>query len=133
MVSIGGGETECSFGALKSAGSVFDRCIGARLLRFVTLAGRSSSTGVSDLSLRADTAGGLLCCCTGDEESRLTMPLGCADGVVARSFVFARTRDDRKPGLVTFAKLWIPTWGAAVAVFVRLVAAFGFGAALPGS
>ena len=106
IVSSGGGETDRLSSALKSAGSVFERCIGARLLLFVTLAGKSSSTGVSDFSLNLDTGAGLLCCRTGDDESRSTTAASdCANGATPCSLVFANTREDREPGFVTFAKL----------------------------
>ena len=57
IVSDNGGVPERSVSAPRSAGSVFERCIGARLLRLVTLAGKSSNTGDSDFSRSVDTTG----------------------------------------------------------------------------
>ena len=135
IVSSNGGESGRSRPAVKLAGGVFDRCMGSRRLRLVTLAGKSSNTGESDFSRGGGTAGGLLCCRTGEEETKSTnVALARAGGGCASLLGgLDDARNDLDPGLVTFAKLWMPTWGAAVAVFVRLVVAFGFGAALPGS
>jgi hypothetical protein len=54
-----------------SAGSVCDRCIGARLLRFVTLAGNSCGTGEGDFS-RGCRDGAVLRCAIGDDDNKST-------------------------------------------------------------
>lgn len=95
---------------LRLVGRVFERCMGALLLRFVTLAGRSSSTGGSEFSRTGTVTGGLLCCRTGEEDSRsITAAFDRAGwGPISVSCDFANPRDSFDPGLVTFAKLCIP-------------------------
>lgn len=106
IVFSNGDESRHSRSAVKFAGSVFERCIGSRRLRLVTLAGKSSKTGESDFC-RGGDIGGLLCCRTGEEESKSTnVALGRAGGG-GTSLLDALddARDALKPGLVTFAKV----------------------------
>jgi hypothetical protein len=110
IVSVTGGVSELSISALRFAGSVFERCMGARLLRLVTLAGKSLSTGDGDFSRIMGMAAGLICSRTGDDESRsIVVPLDCVSGAATLYCGFARARDGLELGLVTFAKLCIPT------------------------
>ena len=110
IVSVTGGVSELSISALRFAGSVFERCMGARLLRLVTLAGKSLSTGDGDFSRIVGMAAGLICSRTGDDESRsIVVLLECVSGAATLSCGFARARDGLELGLVTFAKLCIPT------------------------
>lgn len=107
IVSSNGGEAGRSRSAVKFAGSVFDRCIGSRRLRLVTLAGKCSNTGESDFSWDGSIAGGLPCCCTGEEETKSTnVPLGGVGcGCAFLLGALDDARNDLDPGLVTFAKL----------------------------
>lgn len=105
-MSIRGGESERPTSAARSVGSVFELCIGARRLRFVTLAGKSSNTGVSNLSLGGGIAGGLFCCRTGEEETKSTnVALGRGSGGCTSLLGVLDARNDFDPGLVTFAKV----------------------------
>lgn len=110
IVSVTGGVSGFSISALRFAGSVFERCMGARLLRLVTLAGKSLSTGEGDFSRVVDIAAGRICSRTGDDESRSIVVLwDFVDGAATLSCGFASARDGLELGLVTFAKLCIPT------------------------
>jgi hypothetical protein len=111
IVSVTGGVSELSISALRFAGNVFERCMGARLLRLVTLAGKSLSIGDGDFSQIVGMAAGLICSRTGDDESRsiVVVPLDSVGGAATVSCGFARARDGLELGLVTFAKLCIPT------------------------
>lgn len=106
IVSIGDGEPGRSIPAVRSAGSVFARCIGARRLRFVTLAGSSSNTGASDLSRVGDITEGLLSCRTGEEDTRsISVVLDRAGGGCTSLLdALDDARSSFDPGLVTFAK-----------------------------
>ena len=99
--------------ALVLAGMVWERWIGALLLRLVTLGGSSSGRGDSDFSL-VGRGGAMHSDLTGDEDSKLITSfracdagckeLGASDETV---FSFAIAPDLLTPGLVTFAKLAI--------------------------
>jgi hypothetical protein len=121
IVSSNGGVADRSKTVLLSAGSVFERCIGARLLLFVTLGGSSSSAGDNDFSSSGWIAGAATWALTSDEHSKSTTSVrgrsAGRGGGKGRSgswscaFAFARARDNLKPGLVTFAKLSIRACG----------------------
>lgn len=107
IVFRSGGVEGRSKTVLVSAGSVFERCIGARLLRFVMLGGNSPGIGDSDFS-RYGWGGG--------EDNKSTTSL-CAsaawdDGTgrsSAFSCAFASAREALRPGFVTLAKASIRT------------------------
>ena len=54
-------------------------------------------------------------------------------GAFSLSTDLANIRDDLDPGLVTFAKPWMPICVPSGAVFNRLAVVLGFGAVFPGS
>lgn len=103
---------------LVSAGSVLERCMGARLLRLVTLGGSSTDTGDKDFS-RCSCGGASIRGFTGDgDDKSMKSSCGCVagrDGDRGRSETFscdcARARANLKPGLVTFANVSIRACG----------------------
>lgn len=107
IVSSNGGKSGRPRSAVKFAGSVFERCIGSRRLRLVTLAGKSSKTGERDISRGGRIAGGLLCCRTGEEESKSTnVAFGRAvGGCTSLLGALDDARNNLEPGLVTFANV----------------------------
>jgi hypothetical protein len=106
-----------------SDGSVCDRCIGARLLRLVTLGGSSGRTGEGDFWRGGRGAGAGLFSAIGDEDSKsITFSSDrefACDRLSGVSCVFAKARESFEPGFVTFANRSIGAWGVSPVVFVR--------------
>lgn len=110
IVSTNGGVFERPKLVPISAGRVFDRCIGARLLLLVTLGGRSTKAGDSDFSRSGRGTGAVLLCLTGDEDSKsITFCTDCEAGCngngsksVGPFCVLANARESFEPGFVTF-------------------------------
>ena len=96
---------------LVSAGSVFERWIGARLLLFVTLGGSSSRTGDGDFSRSGRGSGVAVRGLAGGEDKRSIVSCDASTGGDERpgtqstlSCAFTSAREALSPGLVTFAK-----------------------------